>query len=137
MGTGREELGDVAVPILRGLREAEQAKNTLVEANLRLVVSIVDAALHMDLKEQIESLLNKTLTPRKEKILKLRFGVGCASEHTLEEIGQSLAVSRERIRQIESKALHRLQHPSRRDVSEGPHERIAVWTTTRAPLGDQ
>jgi RNA polymerase primary sigma factor len=55
----------------------------------------------------------KTLTPREEKILKMRFGVGCAGEHTLEEIGQSLAVSRERIRQIESKALGKLRHPSR------------------------
>ncbi len=55
----------------------------------------------------------KTLTPREEKILKLRFGVDCAGEHTLEEIGQSLAVSRERIRQIESKALGKLRHRSR------------------------
>ena len=55
----------------------------------------------------------KTLGPREEKILKMRFGVGCAGEHTLEQIGQSLAVSRERIRQIESEALGKLRHPSR------------------------
>ncbi|MEE8411732.1 MAG: sigma-70 family RNA polymerase sigma factor, partial [Acidobacteriota bacterium] len=78
----------------------------------RSAVSPVDAALDMDLREWTDSVL-KTLTPREEKILKMRFGVGCAGEHTLEEIGQSLSVSRERIRQIESKALRRLQHPSR------------------------
>jgi RNA polymerase primary sigma factor len=55
----------------------------------------------------------KTLTPREEKVIKMRFGVGDGSEHTLEEVGQSFAVTRERIRQIEAKALRKLRHPSR------------------------
>ena len=63
-------------------------------------------------KEQTESVL-KTLTPREEKVIKMRFGVGDGSEHTLEEVGQNFAVTRERIRQIEAKALRKLRHPSR------------------------
>ena len=55
----------------------------------------------------------KTLSPREEKVLKMRFGVGQGTEHTLEEVGQSFSVTRERIRQIESKALRKLRHPSR------------------------
>jgi RNA polymerase primary sigma factor len=54
-----------------------------------------------------------TLTPREEKVLKMRFGIGERSNHTLEEVGQSFAVTRERIRQIEAKALRKLRHPSR------------------------
>jgi RNA polymerase primary sigma factor len=54
-----------------------------------------------------------TLTPREEKVIKMRFGLEDGSKHTLEEIGQSFAVTRERIRQIEGKALRKLRHPSR------------------------
>ena len=54
-----------------------------------------------------------TLTPREEKVIKMRFGLEDGSEHTLEEVGQSFAVTRERIRQIEAKALRKLRHPSR------------------------
>ena len=57
--------------------------------------------------------LLKTLTPREERVIKMRFGIGDGSEHTLEEVGQSFQVTRERIRQIESKALRKLRHPSR------------------------
>jgi RNA polymerase primary sigma factor len=78
----------------------------------RQVVSPIDAVINVNLKEQTGSVL-KTLTPREEKVLKMRFGVGDGSEHTLEEVGQSFAVTRERIRQIESKALRKLRHPSR------------------------
>ena len=78
----------------------------------RNVVSPADAVINLNLKEQTDSVL-KTLTPREEKVIKMRFGVGDGSEHTLEEVGQSFAVTRERIRQIEAKALRKLRHPSR------------------------
>jgi RNA polymerase primary sigma factor len=76
------------------------------------VVSPVEAVINLNLKEQTSTAL-KTLTPREEKVLKMRFGVGERSEHTLEEVGQNFSVTRERIRQIESKALKKLKHPSR------------------------
>ena len=78
----------------------------------RQVVSPAEAVISVNLKEQTESVL-KTLTPREEKVIKMRFGVGDGSEHTLEEVGQNFAVTRERIRQIEAKALRKLRHPSR------------------------
>jgi RNA polymerase primary sigma factor len=78
----------------------------------RSAVSPSEAVINLDLKEQTESVL-KTLTPREEKVIKMRFGVGDGSEHTLEEVGQNFAVTRERIRQIEAKALRKLRHPSR------------------------
>jgi RNA polymerase primary sigma factor len=78
----------------------------------RQVVSPAEAVINLNLKEQTEAVL-KTLTPREEKVIKMRFGVGDGSEHTLEEVGQSFAVTRERIRQIEAKALRKLRHPSR------------------------
>jgi RNA polymerase primary sigma factor len=78
----------------------------------RQVVSPSDAVINLNLKEQTDAVL-KTLTPREEKVIKMRFGVGDGSEHTLEEVGQSFAVTRERIRQIEAKALRKLRHPSR------------------------
>ena len=78
----------------------------------RAVTSPVEAVINLNLKEQTNAVL-KTLTPREEKVLKMRFGVNDGSEHTLEEVGQSFAVTRERIRQIESKALRKLRHPSR------------------------
>jgi RNA polymerase primary sigma factor len=74
--------------------------------------SPVEAVVRMNLKEQTNGVL-KTLTPREEKVLKMRFGVDEGSEHTLEEVGQSFAVTRERIRQIESKALRKLRQPTR------------------------
>jgi RNA polymerase primary sigma factor len=78
----------------------------------RNVISPSEAVINLNLKEQTESVL-KSLTPREEKVIKMRFGVGDGSEHTLEEVGQNFAVTRERIRQIEAKALRKLRHPSR------------------------
>jgi len=78
----------------------------------RNIVSPAEAVINLNLKEQTESVL-KTLTPREEKVIKMRFGVGDGSEHTLEEVGQNFAVTRERIRQIEAKALRKLRHSSR------------------------
>jgi RNA polymerase primary sigma factor len=78
----------------------------------RSAISPVDAVIHLNLREQTQGVL-RTLTPREEKVLKMRFGVDGGAEHTLEEVGQSFAVTRERIRQIESKALRKLRHPSR------------------------
>ncbi len=78
----------------------------------KAVVSPSDAVINLNLKEQTASVL-KTLTPREEKIIKMRFGLDDGSEHTLEEVGQSFAVTRERIRQIEAKALRKLRQPSR------------------------
>jgi RNA polymerase primary sigma factor len=76
------------------------------------VVSPSEAVINLNLKEQTDDVL-KTLTPREERVIKMRFGVGEGSEHTLEEVGQSFAVTRERIRQIEAKALRKLRHQSR------------------------
>lgn len=74
--------------------------------------SLSDSVASNDLKEKIREVL-KTLTPREEKVLKMRFGIDVASEHTLEEVGKDFSVTRERIRQIEVKALKKLKHPSR------------------------
>ncbi|MEO6323855.1 MAG: RNA polymerase sigma factor RpoD [Thermoanaerobaculia bacterium] len=78
----------------------------------RQVISPIDAVIVANLREQTRKTL-KTLTPREEQVLRMRFGVGDGSEHTLEEVGKSFNVTRERIRQIESKALRKLRHPSR------------------------
>lgn len=74
--------------------------------------SPADTVANTDLKERVREVL-KTLTPREEKVLKMRFGIDVASEHTLEEVGKDFSVTRERIRQIEVKALRKLRHPSR------------------------
>ncbi len=76
------------------------------------IISPQDAVMSITLSEQTRSVLS-TLTPREEKVLRMRFGIGEKSDHTLEEVGQDFFVTRERIRQIEAKALRKLRHPSR------------------------
>jgi RNA polymerase primary sigma factor len=76
------------------------------------VISPLEAVIKGNLSDQTARVLS-TLTPREEKVLRMRFGIGEKSDHTLEEVGQDFAVTRERIRQIEAKALRKLRHPSR------------------------
>lgn len=76
------------------------------------IISPANQVVNMDLQEQTRKVLS-TLTPREEKVLRMRFGIGEKSDHTLEEVGQNFDVTRERIRQIEAKALRKLRHPSR------------------------
>jgi RNA polymerase primary sigma factor len=76
------------------------------------IISPSEAAINLNLKEQMASML-RTLTPREERIIKMRFGLDDGSEHTLGEVGQDFALTRERIRQIEAEALRKLRHPSR------------------------
>jgi RNA polymerase primary sigma factor len=78
----------------------------------KAVISPSDAVINLNLKEQTASVL-KALTPREEKIIKMRFGMEDGSQHTLEEVGQTFALTRERIRQIEAKALRKLRDPAR------------------------
>ena len=78
----------------------------------KFIPSPPDTVIHINLREQIDTAL-KTLTEREAKVLKMRFGLGDGNEHTLEEVGQQFKVTRERIRQIEAKALRKLKHPSR------------------------
>jgi len=75
-------------------------------------VAPLDSVINLDLAEQVDKIL-RTLTPREERVLRMRFGIGEKSDHTLEEVGQDFEVTRERIRQIEAKALRKLRHPSR------------------------
>src|ERR1700761_8819487 len=92
-----------------GEEEESNLGDFLVDSRM---VSPSDAVINLNLREQTAEIL-KTLSPREEKIVKMRFGLQDGSEHTLEEVGQHFAVTRERIRQIEAKALRKLRHPSR------------------------
>ncbi len=87
------------------------------------VVSPAEAVINMNLAEQTRKVL-ATLTPREEKVLRMRFGIGEKSDHTLEEVGQDFEVTRERIRQIEAKALRKLRHPSRSQAAQELHREL-------------
>jgi RNA polymerase primary sigma factor len=78
----------------------------------KVIPSPPETVININLREQIEEAL-KSLTEREGKVLKMRFGLGDGNEHTLEEVGQQFKVTRERIRQIEAKALRKLKHPTR------------------------
>jgi RNA polymerase sigma factor (sigma-70 family) len=75
----------------------------------------IDAAIQSNLRETTTRVL-ASLTPREERIVRMRFGLGMNSDHTLEEVGQQFSLTRERIRQIEAKALRKLKHPSRSSI---------------------
>lgn len=91
-------------------RDGESALGDLIED--RWVGSPIDAVIDTNVREETANIL-KTLSPKEEKVIRLRFGIGCEREHTLEEIGQEFDVTRERIRQIEAKALRALRSPER------------------------
>ena len=77
-----------------------------------MAVQPLEAAIHANLRETTTRIL-ASLTPREERVLRMRFGIGMNTDHTIEEVGQQFRVTRERIRQIEAKALRKLKHPTR------------------------
>ncbi len=85
----------------------------------------IDAAIQSNLRETTTRVL-ASLTPREERVLRMRFGIGMNTDHTLEEVGQQFSVTRERIRQIEAKALRKLKHPSRSEAAELPRQLTRV-----------
>ena len=86
----------------------------------------IDAAIQSNLRETTTRVL-ASLTPREERVLRMRFGIGMNTDHTLEEVGQQFSVTRERIRQIEAKALRKLKHPSRsRKLRSVPRQLIQL-----------
>ena len=107
--------------ILKIAREPISLESPIGEEDGRQLVDFIedkklilpsDAAVNLNLSEQIRKVLS-TLTPREEKVLRMRFGIGEKADHTLEEVGQEFTVTRERIRQIEAKAIRKLRHPKR------------------------
>ena len=108
----RKALNVMRVPVSLETPIGEEGDSRLSDLVEDPGVSPAEAVLNLNLRERTAHVLS-TLTPREEKILRMRFGIEDGQEHTLEEIGRSFAVTRERIRQIEAKALRKLRHPSR------------------------
>ena len=105
----RSPLPDVSVP------DQTLTQYVLADAGARAdknAIVPLDAAIQSNLRETTTRVL-ATLTAREERVLRMRFGIGMNTDHTLEEVGQQFSVTRERIRQIEAKALRKLKHPSR------------------------
>ena len=100
-----------AILVDSGTTRAQGAPGT-APARIKAATQIDAAAIQANLKETVTRVL-ASLTPREERVLRMRFGIGMNTDHTLEEVGQQFSVTRERIRQIEAKALRKLKHPSR------------------------
>ena len=112
-GKARKVLKIMRVPVSLETPIGEEGDSHLSDLiEDRASVSPAESVLKVNLQEQTERVL-RTLSSREEKILRLRFGIEGGSEHTLEEVGRLFNVTRERIRQIEAKALRKLRHPSR------------------------
>ena len=93
----------------------------------------IDAAIQANLRETTTRVL-ASLTPREERVLRMRFGIGMNTDHTLEEVGQQFSVTRERIRQIEAKALRKLKHPSRSAEAQELPGQLRTWKGAEAPF---
>ena len=92
--------------------DEEDSATSAISSRTRSAILPIDAAIQANLRETTTRVL-ASLTPREERVLRMRFGIGMNTDHTLEEVGQQFSVTRERIRQIEAKALRKLKHPSR------------------------
>ena len=92
--------------------DEEDSASSAISSRTRTPSCPLDSAIQSNLKETTTRVLS-SLTPREERVLRMRFGIGMNTDHTLEEVGQQFSVTRERIRQIEAKALRKLKHPSR------------------------
>ena len=103
LASPRDIFGVAAAVLMNALGRQLQDPNAVIP---------LEAAIQGNLRESTTRVL-ATLTPREERVLRMRFGIGMNTDHTLEEVGQQFSVTRERIRQIEAKALRKLKHPSR------------------------